>query len=94
MNNTNALIAAAYEAAANEADEVVAIWEAVMAIRSLTPTDAQTALDKLLAEARLEGWRAGRDAAAVAARGDGESEFFNPVQAIRALPEPKGDSHV
>lgn len=33
-------------------------------IRALTPADAQAALDKMLAEARLEGWRAGRDAAA------------------------------
>ena len=33
------------------------------AVRALTPADAQAALGKLLYEARLEGWRAGRDAA-------------------------------
>lgn len=35
--------------------------------------------------AYLEGVKAGLEAAARTARGDGESEFFNPVQAIRAL---------
>ncbi len=58
-------------------------------IRTLTPADAQAALDKLLSQARLEGWRSGRDAAAIAANWDNEGELFNPVQAIRALPEPK-----
>lgn len=62
--------------------------------------DAQAALDKLLAEARLEGWRAGRDAAAQEA----EDWFYDPQAdevtdarlslSIRALPEPKEASHV
>ena len=54
---------------------------------------AEAALQRAVDAARLEGWRAGRDAAAVAARGEGEGEWFNPVQAIRALPEPKEASH-
>ena len=33
-------------------------------IRNITPADAQAALNKMLAEARLEGWRVGREAAA------------------------------
>jgi hypothetical protein len=35
--------------------------------------------------AHLAGVKAGLKAAAQVARGEGESEFFNPVQAIRAL---------
>lgn len=102
-----AKIAAAYEAAATEADQVVAIWEAVMAIRALTPADAQAALDKLLTEARLEGWRAGRDAAtepltalaAVLRKSENSyhqaqaSAMLERVDAIRALPEPKEVNH-
>ena len=53
----------------------------------LTP-DPQAALDRMLAEARLEGWRAGRDAAADACDW-GDIYGDNAVQAIRALPEPK-----
>lgn len=102
-----AKVAAAYEAAATEADQVVAIWEAVMAIRALTPADAQTALDKLLAEARAEGWRAGREVALAKIdrhvddlRGLPSSshqitanEFECMAEIIRALPEPKENSH-
>ena len=58
-----------------------------------TLADALEAERAKVAAARAEGWRAGRDAAAIAARGDGESEWFNPVQAIRALPEPKEASY-
>lgn len=71
-----AKVAAAYEAAASVledrgsdgwAENLMAEWSSVYAesIRALTPADAQAALDKLLAEARLEGWRAGRDQAHV-----------------------------
>lgn len=88
-----AKVAAAYEAAAKRCYEDQGRFDTPDRIRSLTPADAQAALDKLLAEARAEGWRAGRDAAAIAARGDGEGEWFNPVQAIRALPEPKEAIH-
>ena len=40
-----------WEASSNEGDAPI-------------PTDAQETLDKMLSQARLEGWRAGRDAAA------------------------------
>lgn len=74
-------------------------------IRALTPANAQAALDKLLAEARLEGWRAGRDAAADAcvlsgkdlAEGDwgpeGRDMAVMLEARIRALLEPKENSH-
>lgn len=79
-----AKVAAAYEAAAKLSEASAERnktcpsgcrcadgWHIAMRIRSLTPSDAQAALDKLLAEARAEarlaGWRAGRDAAAEAA---------------------------
>lgn len=58
-----AKVAAAYEAAA----ELVVLDHVCDSIRALAPSDAQAALDKLLEEARLEGWRAGRDAAAESA---------------------------
>lgn len=70
-------------------------------IRTLTPADAQASLDKMLAEARLEGWRAGRDAATDCAEdycsdmpdlaGHGHSVGLR--DAIRALPEPKEANH-
>lgn len=75
------------------------------AIRALTPADAQAALDKMLAEARLEGWRAGRDAAARScvlsgqdlAEGDwgpeGRAMTAMLEARILALPEPKEASH-
>lgn len=75
-----------------------------------TPADAQAALDKLLAEARLEGWRAGRDAAANEAAlygcSEGADEYTKGIQegytdavgqivdGIRAMPEPKEASNV
>lgn len=66
-----AKVAAAYEAAAREVAEwteetfstVTSPDEAAEQLRALTTADTQAALNKLLAEARLEGWRAGRDAA-------------------------------
>lgn len=74
-----------------------------------TPADAQAALEKLLTEARLEGWRAGREAAAEEAErydcSEGGDDFTAGVQSgyrdaaqqivegIRALPEPKENSN-
>lgn len=90
-----AQVAAAYEAAT----ELVALDHVCDAIRGLTPADAQAALDKLLAEARLEGWRAGRDAAAQEA----EDWFYDPHADevtdyrlslnIRMMSEPQEASH-
>lgn len=73
------------------------------------PADAQAALDKLLAEARLEGWRAGREAAANEAAlygcSEGADEYTKGihegytdavvqiVDGIRSMPEPKEASH-
>lgn len=80
-----------------------ALTKAACRIRALTPSDAQAALDKLLSEARAEGWRAGREAAAryCVQYGQGlvEGEWGPEGLAvmlgarIRALPEPKGASH-
>lgn len=56
-------------------------------IRNITPADAQATLDNLLAEARLEGWRAGREAAADEAQSCTHDPYV--VRAIRAMPEPK-----
>lgn len=71
-----ARVAAAYEAAAKLSEASAERnktcpsgcrcadgWHIAMRIRALTPADAQAALDKLLAKARLEGWRAALDAA-------------------------------
>lgn len=64
--------------------------------------DAQDAHDKLLAEARLEGWRAGRDAAAEIVDGTAKYNMSDPddievarfiAAKIRARPEPKEASH-
>ena len=102
-----AKVAAAYEVAAEVYWDGFPAWdtfsEAREAIRALTPSDAQAALDKMLAEARLEGWRAGRDAAtepltslaAVLRKSENSyhqsqaSAMLERVAAIRALPEPK-----
>ena len=70
------------------------------AIRALTPADAKAALSKMLAQARLEGWRAGREAAAKATFslatnphcGSAESRR-DLAETIRALPEPKEANH-
>lgn len=100
-----AKVAAAYEAAAKLSEASAERnktcpsgcrcadgWHIAMRIRSLTPADAQAALDKMLAEARAEGWRAGRDAAAAACNWGGI--YGNKaMRAIRALPEPKETSH-
>ena len=79
------------------------------AVRALTPADAQAALDKLLAEARLVGWWAGREAAAAEAAlygcSEGADEYTEGihvgytdavgqiVDGIRALPEPKENNN-
>ena len=95
-----AKVAAAYEAAASVQVEGMDYCSpsTKAAIRALTPADAQAALDKMLAEARLEGWRAGRDAAAqVAENKCTKRSQYSLAQsckdAIRALPEPKEASH-
>lgn len=70
-----------------------------------TPADAQAALDKLLAEARLEGWRAGQDAAAMSCVLSGQDlveggwgpEGWDMAVTLEtrilAMPEPKEPSH-
>ena len=75
------------------------------AIRAITPADAQAALDKMLAAARLEGWWAGREAAARScvlsgqdlAEGDWGSEGRDMAvmleALIRAMPEPEEASY-
>ena len=93
----DALVAAAYEVATTWLIEAGIAGDhdsdpLASCIRALTPADAQAALDKMLAEARLEGWRAGRDAAAHACDW-GDIYGDNAVRAIRALPEPKETSH-
>lgn len=72
-----------------------AISDTRNAIRALTLADAQAALDKMLSEARLEGWRAGRDAAADAMQPALRSMLSRgqAAAAILALPEPKETSH-
>lgn len=77
----------------------VIAFDCASSVRCLTPAHAQAALDKLLAEARLEGWRAGRDAAAQEA----EDWFYDPQADevtdyrlslnIRMMPEPQEASH-
>lgn len=122
MEQAHAAAAAAYEAAAlfsesqrREGDSFYndgwCACATVVAggIRNITPADAQAALDKLLADARLEGWRAGRDAAANEAAlygcSEGADEYTEGihvgytdavgqiVDGIRALPEPKEASY-
>lgn len=106
-----ARLAAAYEAAAEVYWDGFPAWDtfsaAREAIRTLTPADAQAALDKLLAEARLEGWRAGRDAATepltslaavlreseISYHQSQASALLERADFIRALPEPKETSH-
>lgn len=96
LETERAKVAAAYELAAEVYWYGFPAWDAFSAardaIRALTPADAQASLDKLLAEARLEGWRAGREAAAHACDW-GDIYGAKAVQAIRALPEPKEAIH-
>lgn len=94
-----AKVAAAYEAAA----ELVALVHVGDAIRALAASDAQAALDKLLAEARraeqercVEAVKTARDQQRQAwLEGRAVALDFARVviAAIRALPEPKEDSH-
>lgn len=100
LEHERAKVAAAYEAAADACNDYPVAAPSVYewtrydlqieysqaSIRALTPADAQAALDKMLAEARLEGWRAGREAAAKYLMRDTAAE-------IRALPERKETSH-
>jgi hypothetical protein len=68
---------------------------------ALAGAQAQVALGNLLAEARLEGWRAGREAAAEICDDTAmrkrdpaiSASFYAVAIAIRALPEPKEASH-
>lgn len=89
LRDTVATLADAVEAERAKVAAAFAMQDAGYSIT--TPADAQAALDKLLAEARLEGWRAGRDAAADEARSCTHDPYV--VRAIRALPEPKETSH-
>lgn len=87
-------IAYAHQGAVTHAGNNARLMAAAPALRDMVATLAD-ALDKLLAEARLEGWRAGQDAAAARCweeRGllDGAEILTN---LIRALPEPKETSH-
>lgn len=110
---SRAKVAAAYEAAADAAFkapapeiEPEAEWlmehqreNSYNSIRALTPTDAQSALNKMLTEARLEGWKDGRDAAAQVAEDKctKRSQYAlaqSCKDAIRAMPDPKGDGYV
>ena len=67
-----------------------------------TEHNAQIIVGEMLAEARLEGWRAGRDAAAdeleiqalLQALVADHPNVEDITRAIRALPEPKETSHV
>ena len=103
-DQTLALIAAAYVVADAWLDKQYGIAPCV---NDLSPNDAQDAFNKMLAEARLEGWRAGRDAAtepltslaAVLRKSENSyhqsqaTAMLERVAAIRALPEPKEASH-
>ena len=65
-------------------------------IRAIPPANAQAALDKLLIEARLEGWRFGRDEVvkwliASGVAGDHDSDPLS--SSIRSIPEPKENIH-
>lgn len=87
---------------------VVGMTNAGLSALPIDP-DAQAALDKMLDEARLEGWRAGRDAAANEAAlygcSEGADEYTKGIQegytdavtqivdGIRSMPEPKEASH-
>ena len=106
-------VAAAYEVAAkyiqsHDQSGVNCNWRGMAdTIRDLTPADAQAALNKTLAEARLKGWRAGRDAATepltslAAVLRESENSYHQSqatamlerADAIRALPEPKETNH-
>ena len=94
-DQARARLAVAYVAADAWLDKQYGIAPCV---NDLTPIDAQAALDKLLAEARLEGWWAGREAAAQVVEDEctKRSQYAlaqSCKDAIRALPEPKEASH-
>jgi len=97
------LVAAAYEAAASVQVEGMDYCSpsTKAAIRALTPADAKAELEKMLAEARLAGWRAGREAAAEICDDTAmrkrdpaiSASFYAVAIAIRAMPEPKEADH-